>query len=140
MTRATCLQSQRMDPSRLARLWMATPTDRDSRPLDVRMGKRSENRSRRHTRTVLSSLEVTSRRPSRERASPPMVKPKPVTVRSSRPGTGRELIRVTAAKPAAARTAMPALARTAAWLSRITSAYSRWGSSGPLRWIWRTVL
>ena len=42
-----------------------------------------------------------------------MVKPNPVTVRSSRPGTGRELTMVTAAKPAAASTAMPALARTA---------------------------
>ena len=42
-----------------------------------------------------------------------MVKPKPVTVRSSSPGTGRELVRVTAAKPAAASTAMPELARTA---------------------------
>jgi len=45
-----------------------------------------------------------------------MVKPNPVTVRSSRPGTGRELTMVTAAKPAAASTAMPALARTAVWL------------------------
>ena len=42
-----------------------------------------------------------------------MVKPKPVTVRSSRPGTVRVLTIVTAAKPAAASTAMPALARTA---------------------------
>jgi hypothetical protein len=42
-----------------------------------------------------------------------MVKPKPVTARSSRPGTGRELTMVTVAKPAAASTAMPALARTA---------------------------
>jgi hypothetical protein len=42
-----------------------------------------------------------------------MVKPKPVIVRSSRPGTGRELVRVIAANPAAASTAMPALARTA---------------------------
>jgi hypothetical protein len=42
-----------------------------------------------------------------------MVKPKPVTVRSSRPGTGREPVRVIAAKPAAASTAMPALASTA---------------------------
>jgi mRNA-degrading endonuclease toxin of MazEF toxin-antitoxin module len=42
-----------------------------------------------------------------------MVKPKPVTVRSSRPGTGREPVRVTAANPAAASTAKPALARTA---------------------------
>ena len=42
-----------------------------------------------------------------------MVKPKPVTVRSSSPGTGRAPVRVTAAKPAAASTAMPALARTA---------------------------
>ena len=46
---------------------------------------------------------------------PPMVKPKPVMVRSSRPGTGREPVRVTAAKPAAASTAMLALARTAVW-------------------------
>jgi len=44
-----------------------------------------------------------------------MVKPKPVMVRSSRPGTGREPVRVTAAKPAAASTAMLALARTAVW-------------------------
>ena len=42
-----------------------------------------------------------------------MVKPNPVMVRSSRPATGRMLIRVIAAKPAAASTAMPALARTA---------------------------
>jgi hypothetical protein len=42
-----------------------------------------------------------------------MVKPKPVTVRSSRPGTGREPVRVIAAKPAAESTAMPALASTA---------------------------
>jgi hypothetical protein len=42
-----------------------------------------------------------------------MVKPKPVTVRSSRPGTGRVPVKVIAAKPAAASTAMPALARTA---------------------------
>jgi hypothetical protein len=42
-----------------------------------------------------------------------MVNPKPVRVRSSRPGTGRALVRVTAAKPAAASRAMPALARTA---------------------------
>ena len=42
-----------------------------------------------------------------------MVNPKPVMVRSSRPGTGRELVRVSAAKPAAASTARPALARTA---------------------------
>jgi len=42
-----------------------------------------------------------------------MVNPKPVMVRSSRPGTGREQVRVIAAKPAAASTAMPALARTA---------------------------
>ena len=42
-----------------------------------------------------------------------MVKPNPVTARSSRPATGRMLIRVIAAKPAAASTAMPALARTA---------------------------
>ena len=42
-----------------------------------------------------------------------MVNPKPVMVRSSRPGTGRELVRVIAAKPAAASTARPALARTA---------------------------
>ena len=42
-----------------------------------------------------------------------MVNPKPVMVRSSRPGTGRELVRVIAAKPAAESTAMPALARTA---------------------------
>jgi hypothetical protein len=41
------------------------------------------------------------------------VKPNPVTVRSSRPGTGREQVSVIAAKPPAARTAMPALARTA---------------------------
>ena len=47
------------------------------------------------------------------RSRPPMVKPNPVTVRSSRPGTGREPVRVIAAKPAAASTAMPALARTA---------------------------
>ena len=42
-----------------------------------------------------------------------MVNPKPVVVRSSRPGTSRELVRVIAAKPAAASTAMPALVRTA---------------------------
>ena len=42
-----------------------------------------------------------------------MVNPKPAAVRSSRPGTGRELVRVIAAKPAAASTARPALARTA---------------------------
>jgi hypothetical protein len=42
-----------------------------------------------------------------------MVNPKPVMVRSSRPGTGRVLVRVIAAKPAAESTAMPALARTA---------------------------
>jgi hypothetical protein len=42
-----------------------------------------------------------------------MVKPNPVTARSSRPATVRVLTRVTAAKPAAASTAMPALARTA---------------------------
>ena len=47
------------------------------------------------------------------RIRPPMVNPKPVMVRSSRPGTGREQVRVIAAKPAAASTAMPALARTA---------------------------
>jgi inner membrane transporter RhtA len=41
------------------------------------------------------------------RARPPRVKPKPVTVRSSRPGTGRAPVRVIAAKPAAASTAMP---------------------------------
>ncbi|MGD0242086.1 MAG: hypothetical protein ABSB59_17390 [Streptosporangiaceae bacterium] len=34
-------------------------------------------------------------------------------MRSSRPGTGREQVKVSAAKPAAASTAMPALARTA---------------------------
>ena len=42
-----------------------------------------------------------------------MMKPNPVTVRSSSPGTGREPTRVTAAKPAAASMAMPALASTA---------------------------
>jgi hypothetical protein len=47
------------------------------------------------------------------RARPPMTKPKPVTVASSSPGTGREPVTVTAAKPAAASTAMPALASTA---------------------------
>jgi hypothetical protein len=47
------------------------------------------------------------------RATPPAVKPKPVMVRSSSPGTGLEPIRVMAAKPAAASTAMPALASTA---------------------------
>jgi hypothetical protein len=47
------------------------------------------------------------------RAPPPRVKPNPVTVRSSRPGTGREQVSVIAAKPPAASTARPALARTA---------------------------
>jgi hypothetical protein len=47
------------------------------------------------------------------RATPPMVKPKPVTVRSSSPATGREPVKVSAAKPAAATTARPALASTA---------------------------
>jgi len=42
-----------------------------------------------------------------------MVKPNPVTVRSSRPATGRVLTRVIAAKPTAASTAIPALARAA---------------------------
>jgi len=47
------------------------------------------------------------------RIRPPRVKPNPVTVSSSRPGTGLAPVRVTAAKPAAASTARPALARTA---------------------------
>jgi hypothetical protein len=41
------------------------------------------------------------------------VNPKPVAVRSSRAATGRALISVSVANPAAARTARPALASTA---------------------------
>ena len=50
-------------------------------------------------------------------ASPPRVNPNPVRVRSSSPGTGLAPVRVTAAKPAAASTAIPAPARTAVSLN-----------------------
>jgi hypothetical protein len=59
------------------------------------------------------------------RARPPTVKPNPVTVRSSSPGTGLDPVTVTAAKPAAASRAMPALARTAVWLNPDGSPTSR---------------